>query len=122
MIRAAGEGSCEMAGEPVTGQPGGGIEGTGFFEQVSGAGHHGQLALAPQRGLGLAVEAEHHIVTSADGEQRRRRYQAEASAREIGMAAAGYHGRKRPKRRSPTGRAARRHAQGTRQLRRLWPG
>jgi hypothetical protein len=44
-----------VAGEPVPGQPGGGIEGARLLEQVGGAGHHGQVVLAAQLGLGPAV-------------------------------------------------------------------
>ena len=69
-----------MPGEPVTGQPGGGSEGAGFFEQVGGAGYYGQLILAPQPGPGLAVEAGHDIVAPADDEQRGRPHGAEARA------------------------------------------
>ena len=61
-----------MAEEPVPGQTGDGLEGTRLLEQVVGAGHHGQLTLATQLGLGPAVEVQYHLVAPADDQQRRR--------------------------------------------------
>ena len=69
-----------MAEEPVPGQPGNGVESTRLLEQVSGAGHHGQVVLAAQLRLGPAVEIQHHLVAPADDQQRRRGHPAPRQA------------------------------------------
>jgi hypothetical protein len=69
---------CEVAGEPVPGQPGGGIEGAGLLEQVTGARHHGQVILAPQLRLGAAVEVQHHLIVPADDQEHGRGHGREA--------------------------------------------
>ena len=63
-VAAAGQ----VADEPVAGQRGRGGEGAWLLEQVSRAGHDGQVVLTPQPGLGPAVEVEHHLVIAADDE------------------------------------------------------
>lgn len=40
-VACSGEAGREVAGEPVPGQPGGGIEGAWLLEQATGAAHHG---------------------------------------------------------------------------------
>lgn len=54
----------EVAGEPVPGQPGGGVKGAGLLEQVAGAKHHSQVVLTAQLRLGTgkvgAAAAGHH--------------------------------------------------------------
>ncbi len=56
----------QVLGEPVGGQLRDGFEGTGFLEQVGGAGDDGELALARELRLGLAVEVEHEVVATSD--------------------------------------------------------
>ena len=82
-----------MAEEPVPGQPGNGVESTRLLEQVSGAGHHGQVVLAAQLRLGPAVEIQHHLVAPADDQQRRRGHRGQPGTGQIWAAAAGHHGR-----------------------------
>jgi hypothetical protein len=52
--------------------PGGGIEGTWLLEQVTGAGHHGQVAIAAQLRPSATVEVRHHLIVPAGDEQRGR--------------------------------------------------
>jgi hypothetical protein len=63
---------AEVADEPVSGQFSGRGEGSWFLEQVGGTGYHGDLVMAPQLYLGIAVEVEHEAVQSSDDEKRRR--------------------------------------------------
>ena len=48
----------EVAGEPLAGELGCGLEHAALLEQVTGAGHHRGSALAPQLSLGTPVEVE----------------------------------------------------------------
>ena len=63
----------EVAGEPVPGEPGGGVEGARLLEQVGGAGHDVQPVLAAQLGpAACSVELDDDLVAAADDQQRRR--------------------------------------------------
>src|SRR3989442_11313249 len=55
----------EVAEDPVPGQPGGRGQGARLFEQVGGAGHHGQAVLAAQLRLGSLVEVQYHLIAPA---------------------------------------------------------
>jgi len=79
--------------EPAAGEVGSSVEGSGFFEQVGGAGHDSELVLAPQVGLRGAVEFDHGVVEAADDEQGGGAYLRKFGAGKVGPAAAGDNGR-----------------------------
>ena len=67
----------QVGKEPVTRQARHLLQGSRLFEEMGGARHHRQLALAAQLHLRLTVEREHDLVVATHDEQRRRSHLAE---------------------------------------------
>jgi len=65
------------------------FECAGLFEKVRGTGDDLQLRLAAHLAERLFVQIDHHVIVTADDEQRRRLHPRQDIAREIGPAAAG---------------------------------
>ena len=60
----------EVGEEPVSSELGCRLEGAGFFEQMRGAWHDGELVFAAKSGSGVFVETQHGPVVTTDDEQR----------------------------------------------------
>ena len=84
--------SSEVAEEPVSGVPGGGLERARLLEEMRGARHHHQLTLAAQLPSRQLVQLQHLVVAPTDDQQRRGSHRAETRAGQVGSPAARHHG------------------------------
>src|SRR6185437_13423209 len=65
-------GGAEPLGEPLSGQPGNGLQGARFLKEVRGARHDRESALGAQPLLCFTVQAKRDLVFAADDQQSRR--------------------------------------------------
>jgi len=78
-----------LVDEPIAGQRRDPLERARLLEKVRGARNHSEIALAGHRGLGSSIHLQHHVITTADDQQRRCTDPGQRVARKIGPAPAG---------------------------------
>jgi hypothetical protein len=78
------DGPGQVVHKPVSRQCGDGFECARLLEEVGGTGDDGKTVVAPQVGLGLAVEADDDVVVTPHDKEGRRRDSVQAGGGEIG--------------------------------------